>query len=164
MNARHGRISVSHVRMPEDVMFARSVGSVILALAVAWPVTALAAPQGAGSSTAKAPAARSPVDQGAEMFRGYCGACHGSKGVGDGPAAASLKTKPTDLTKLAASNKGQFPAQRVAMVLEFGVAVPAHGSTDMPTWGSTFRVMGDEATVRQRVTALTRYLETIQVK
>jgi hypothetical protein len=50
------------------------------------------------------------------------------------------------------------------MVLEFGVVVPAHGSTDMPTWGSTFRVMGDEASVRQRVTALTRYLESIQVK
>ncbi len=98
------------------------------------------------------------------MFRGYCGACHGRNGKGDGPAAVSLNAKPTDLTRLAASNKGQFPSQRVAMVLEFGVSVPAHGSTDMPTWGSTFRVMGDEATVKQRVTALTRYLETIQVK
>jgi hypothetical protein len=34
----------------------------------------------------------------------------------------------------------------------------------MPTWGSTFRVMGDEVTVRQRITALTRYLESIQAK
>ena len=50
------------------------------------------------------------------------------------------------------------------MVLQFGVVVPAHGSTDMPTWGSTFRVMGDEATVRQRVTTLTRYLESIQAR
>ena len=82
----------------------------------------------------------------------------------DGPAAPALKTRPADLTRLTANNKGQFPAQRVAMVLEFGVVVPAHGSTDMPTWGSTFRVMGDEASVRQRVTALTRYLETIQAK
>ena len=98
------------------------------------------------------------------MFRGYCASCHGRAGKGDGPAAASLRSKPTDLTKLTAGNKGQFPAQRVAMVLEFGVNVPAHGSTDMPTWGNTFRVMGDEATVKQRVTALTRYLETIQVK
>ena len=147
-------------------MFARTVGSVIMAVAVgfALPAFTFAAPQGAGTSTAQGPAARSPVAQGADMFRGYCAACHGAKGTGDGPAAVSLKTRPTDLTKLAANNKGQFPGQRVAMVLEFGVAVPAHGSTDMPTWGSTFRVMGDEATVKQRVTALTRYLETIQAK
>jgi mono/diheme cytochrome c family protein len=142
------------------------VSAVILALSVgAWSGAAVsAAPQGAGVPAANGQGARSPADQGAEMFRGYCGPCHGAKGHGDGPAAASLKTKPTDLTRLAAGNQGQFPAQRVAMVLEFGVVVPAHGSTDMPTWGSTFRVMGDETTVRQRVTALTRYLESIQAK
>jgi mono/diheme cytochrome c family protein len=134
----------------------------ILTLAISGAITAaMAAPQG---TPAAKPQAKSPAEQGSEMYRGYCGPCHGAKGQGDGPAASALKTKPTDLTRLASSNKGQFPAQRVAMVLEFGVVVPAHGSTDMPTWGSTFRVMGDEATVRQRVTALTRYLETIQAK
>ena len=147
-------------------MFARTVGSAIVALAVgfALPAGSTAAPQGAGTPSAKGAGARGPVEEGAEMFRGYCGACHGRSGKGDGPAAGSLTSKPTDLTRLAANNKGQFPAQRVAMVLEFGVNVPAHGSTDMPTWGSTFRVMGDEATVKQRVTALTRYLETLQAK
>lgn len=144
----------------------RHTGTVILAFAfaAALATAVTAAPQGAGASTAKGQSARGPADQGAEMYRGYCGPCHGVKGLGDGPAAAALKTKPTDLTRLAAGNKGQFPAQRVAMVLEFGVNVPAHGSTDMPTWGSTFRVMGDETTVRQRIAALTRYLESIQVK
>lgn len=139
----------------------RHLGAGILAVAiVGLSASVLAAPQGG----AKGPAAKGPMDQGAEMYRGYCGPCHGAKGLGDGPSAVALKTKPTDLTRLAAANKGQFPAERVAMVLEFGVAVPAHGSTDMPTWGSTFRVMGDETTVRQRVTALTRYLESIQAK
>jgi len=98
------------------------------------------------------------------MYRGYCAPCHGMKGVGDGPVAAALKTEPTDLTRLAAQNRGQFPAQRVAMVLEFGVVVPAHGSTDMPTWGSTFRVMGDEITVRRRIAALTKHLESLQAR
>ena len=147
-------------------MRTRHVGSVILAMAIAaglGPVVT-AAPQGAGAPAAKGQPVRGPADQGAEMYRGYCGPCHGAKGLGDGPAAAALKTRPTDLTRLSAANKGQFPAQRVAMVLEFGVNVPAHGSTDMPTWGSTFRVMGDETSVRQRVTALTRYLESIQAK
>jgi mono/diheme cytochrome c family protein len=123
-----------------------------------------AGPGEQGTGTAIKPQAKGPAEQGAEMFRGYCGPCHGIAGRGDGPAAAALKTKPTDLTRLAATNKGEFPAQRVAMILEFGIAVPAHGSTDMPTWGSTFRVMGDETSVRQRVTALTRHLESIQQK
>jgi mono/diheme cytochrome c family protein len=143
-------------------MLMRHAVAGILALSLSGASTAaITAPQ--GTATGK-PQAKGPGDEGAEMYRGYCGPCHGAKGVGDGPVASTLKTKPTDLTRLAAANKGQFPAQRVAMVLEFGVVVPAHGSTDMPTWGSTFRVMGDEATVRQRVSALTRYLEKIQVK
>ena len=50
------------------------------------------------------------------------------------------------------------------MVLQFGVAVSAHGSTDMPTWGTTFRAMGDEASVADRVMTLSRYLQSIQVK
>jgi mono/diheme cytochrome c family protein len=134
----------------------------ILALSISGvSAAAIAAPQG---PPAAKPQVKSPADQGAEMYRGYCAPCHGAKGLGDGPVASSLKTKPADLTRLTATNKGQFPAQRVAMVLEFGVVVPAHGSTDMPTWGSTFRVIGDEAAVRERVTALTRYLETIQAK
>ena len=133
----------------------------ILALTISGVSAAIVAPQ---EPRMAKPQAKSPADQGAEMYRGYCAPCHGAKGLGDGPVASSLKTKPADLTRLTATNKGQFPAQRVAMVLEFGVVVPAHGSTDMPTWGSTFRVMGDEAGVRQRVTALTRYLEKIQAK
>ena len=143
----------------------RHVGAGTLAMAlIAFSGSAIAWPQGAGAPAAKGPMGKSASDPGAEMYRGYCGPCHGVKGRGDGPAASALKTRPTDLTRLAAENKGQFPAQRVAMVLEFGIAVPAHGSTDMPTWGSTFRVMGDETSVRQRVTALTRYLETLQAK
>jgi mono/diheme cytochrome c family protein len=141
----------------------RHVGAGILVLIVGLSSHAAAAPQGSAGSAAKGQTAN-PADQGAELYRGYCAPCHGAKGHGDGPVASSLKTKPTDLTRLAAGSKGQFPGQRVAMVLEFGVVVPAHGSTDMPTWGSTFRVMGDETSVRQRVTALTRYLESIQTK
>jgi len=101
---------------------------------------------------------------GAEMYQAYCAPCHGRKGVGDGPVASSLKAKPTDLTRLAKGNGGQFPAERLGMVLQFGVVVPSHGSTDMPTWGSTFRAMGGEKSAQQRVNLLTRHLETLQVK
>lgn len=144
-------------------MWRRELGTMVaaLALAVAPVLVVPADGQGVGSPAARA---RGPAEEGAELFRGYCAPCHGSKGVGDGPVASALKTRPTNLTRLAADNRGVFPAQRVAMVLEFGVMVAAHGTTDMPTWGNTFRVMGDERQVRQRVTALTRHLETIQAK
>jgi mono/diheme cytochrome c family protein len=166
MERAGSRFSGSGATSRRIVMRMCHLGAVILAMSVGVGLGSAvsAAPQGASAPAASGQGVRSTTDQGAEMFRGYCGPCHGAKGHGDGPVAASLKSKPTDLTKLAAGNNGQFPAQRVAMVLEFGVPVPAHGSTDMPTWGSTFRVMGDETTVRQRVTALTRYLETIQAK
>ncbi|MDH4063754.1 MAG: cytochrome c [Acidobacteriota bacterium] len=142
-------------------MLIRSIGCVIAALAlVGAPAMALSAGgQGAGKPAATS---RGPVEEGAELYRAYCAACHGDKGKGDGPVASALRTTPTNLTRLTAANRGTFPAQRVAMVVEFGVMVPAHGTTDMPTWGNTFRAMGDETLVRQRVTALTRYLESIQ--
>jgi mono/diheme cytochrome c family protein len=137
----------------------RGWGAVVLTAALMWTGTGLGAGPQEGSR-----ATRGPAEEGASMYRGYCAPCHGMKGVGDGPVAASLKTRPTDLTRLTAANRGQFPAERVSMVLAFGVAVPAHGSTDMPTWGDIFRVMGDEAQARQRVSALTRHLESLQVK
>lgn len=38
------------------------------------------------------------IDRGRELFKS-CSPCHGEKGLGDGPAGASLATLPTDLTK-----------------------------------------------------------------
>jgi mono/diheme cytochrome c family protein len=139
------------------------------AMARAWAValglqlaTADVVAQGAGIPAPREPEAAK--DAGAEMYRGYCAPCHGTTGTGDGPAAAALRNRPTDLSRLSARNQGRFPADRVSAVLEFGVSVSAHGSAEMPTWGSTFRVLGDQAGVRERIRALSRYLESIQVK
>lgn len=144
-------------------VFLHTTGCVIAALILMASslLVSAAANQAGGSLTA---GARGPTEEGAELYRGYCAACHGAGGVGDGPVASALKTRPTNLTRLAATNRGIFPAQRVAMVLEFGVMVAAHGTTDMPTWGATFRAMGDDVLVRQRVAALTRHLQTIQAR
>ena len=131
-------------------------GIVIGALCLFLPVVPAAAQNGR-ASVGQAPT-------GAEMYRAYCAPCHGAKGLGDGPVASSLKVKPTDLTRLTVTNKGVYPVERVGMVLQFGVVVPAHGTTDMPTWGSTFRAMGDERSAQERVTALSKYMETLQVK
>ena len=51
---------------------------------------------------------------GSEMFRAYCASCHGVDGKGAGPAAAHLKTRPTDLTRLTSANGGKYPELRVS--------------------------------------------------
>src|ERR1700750_1264417 len=47
------------------------------------------------------------------MFMAYCAACHGNDAKGDGPVGMQLKTKPADLTKIAARNNGTFPEVRI---------------------------------------------------
>ena len=100
------------------------------------------------------------------MYTAYCASCHGSHAKGDGPAAGALKTPPADLTTLAQKNNGKFPSNHVAAVLSGEEEVTAHGSKDMPVWGPVLlRVSHGHATeVQQRITNLTRYIESLQVK
>lgn len=102
---------------------------------------------------------------GQKMYKSYCAVCHGTDGKGAGPAAAALKTRPTDLTTLAQKNGGTFPTAHVTEVLRSGVAV-AHGTSEMPVWGPLFRSLDKNQPVvqQQRVSNLAHYLETIQVK
>ena len=100
--------------------------------------------------------------RGPEMFRAYCAVCHGVDGRGGGPAAASLKKRPADLTQLSRKNNGKFPKVRVGNVIQGNDIVASHGSRDMPIWGSVFRTMGDSATVKLRVDNLTAFLESLQ--
>ena len=39
------------------------------------------------------------VTQGGKVYQTYCFTCHGSKGLGDGPAGGALKPPPRDLVK-----------------------------------------------------------------
>lgn len=100
--------------------------------------------------------------RGPEMFRAYCAVCHGVDGRGGGPAADSLQKRPADLTQLSRKNGGKFPAVRVGHVIQGDDVLAAHGSRDMPIWGSVFRTLGDRATVKLRVENLTAYLESVQ--
>jgi mono/diheme cytochrome c family protein len=103
---------------------------------------------------------------GREMYTSYCAACHGSEGKGNGPAAKSLAVAPTNLSSLARMNGGKFPSQHVVSVLKFGSSVPAHGSAGMPIWGPLFNSLpgSTTSTEQQRISNLTRYLETMQVR
>ena len=103
---------------------------------------------------------------GKDMYVSYCAACHGTDGKGNGPAAKAMKVPPSDLTILARSNKGKFPDAHVYQVIKGDATTAAHGSKDMPVWGPVFRALskGDQATVQLRITNLTSYVESLQVK
>lgn len=103
------------------------------------------------------------ADNGARLYRDYCAACHGPGGLGDGPVASLLNTKPADLTRLAQRHGGKFPTGYVAKVLRFGVKQPAHGTREMPTWGPVFAGnINSNSQEKERVTNLISYLESIQ--
>lgn len=106
------------------------------------------------------------VPSGKAMYKQYCSACHGAEGKGDGPAAFTLKTPPPDLTTLSIRHMGMFPREYVENILRFGPGVRAHGSSDMPTWGSIFQLLdkNNERTVQQRIKNLTDYLASLQKK
>lgn len=103
---------------------------------------------------------------GKDMYVSYCAACHGTEGKGNGPAAKAMKVPPSDLTILSRSNKGKFPDAHVYQVIKGDAMTPSHGSKDMPVWGPVFRALskGDQATVQLRITNLTSYVESLQVK
>jgi mono/diheme cytochrome c family protein len=100
---------------------------------------------------------------GADSFQRYCAPCHGPAGLGDGPVAAALRTRPPDLTALARRNDGAFPRQRVRDYLA-GVGRPlaAHGTTEMPIWGPLFGAFESDARVRARLDNLVTHLESMQ--
>lgn len=58
-------------------------------------------------------APQADVPTGKMDFAENCAACHGTTGVGNGPAAAGLAKRPANLTTLARRNGGEFPATRV---------------------------------------------------
>jgi mono/diheme cytochrome c family protein len=109
------------------------------------------------------------ADAGKMYYRQYCSTCHGPNGKGDGPLAASLKSKSTDLTQLAKKNGGKFPYMDVLDYIDGAKPVASHGSKEMPAWGETFQSdsAGDpmqQAMVRGRLMLLTDYIRSIQEK
>lgn len=131
----------------------------ILAVAAASPLSAYA--QGAAQEKPL------PVTfslTGSEMYKTWCASCHGTAGKGDGPAASDLKTRPTDLTQLAKKNGGKFPTEKVRNYIDGAALAPAHGSREMPVWGTFFRQIGDDKAATYRIVTLANYVESMQVK
>lgn len=111
-----------------------------------------------------------PADLGRGDFMTYCAACHGVSGIGDGTVAEFLTLSATNLTQMSVKNGGIFPRQRAIEVIDGRARVSVHGERDMPVWGNWFKLEADtggadaitEKIVRERITALVDYLETLQ--
>jgi mono/diheme cytochrome c family protein len=106
---------------------------------------------------------------GEEMYRRYCGACHGPAGRGDGVASSTMRPPPEDLTQLAKQNGGAFPTMQVMHYVDGTDHVRAHGDPAMPVWGEVFREeaisdMTRRLEVRGKVMQIVAYLESIQAK
>jgi mono/diheme cytochrome c family protein len=111
------------------------------------------------------PTPTSPAS-GKEMFSMYCTSCHGKDAKGTGPAARALKVPPSDLTLLSAKNGGKFPDVRVYGAIHGDMEMSAHGSSDMPVWGSVFNSMSRDngADTQMRIANLTSYIKSLQNK
>jgi hypothetical protein len=137
----------------------------MLAALVAAAVTGVTGAPRAQHSTKDEPLSLlTPSLSGVQNFTAYCAPCHGHDGRGRGPVAEALTTQPSDLTKLAARNRGVFPTRGVRDYLTHGSeTVQAHGSRTMPVWGPTFRAFdSSDKAVALRIANLVTYLESIQ--
>ena len=106
---------------------------------------------------------------GSDLYRQYCAACHGPDGKGQGPLAASLKTPPADLTRIAERNGGKFDEAALMSVIDGRRAVAAHGPREMPVWGARFEeeLKGEPMHTYVgllQTRSLVDYLRTIQAK
>jgi mono/diheme cytochrome c family protein len=115
----------------------------------------------AAGQVRRGPIQPTAANDGKAMFQQYCTPCHGTDAKGDGPVAKALTKAPADLTQISARNGGTFPAVRVGRFIQGEEDVAAHGTRDMPVWGSLFRSLGD-GVAELRVANLTDYIKSLQ--
>ncbi len=133
----------------------------VAACAIFFSSVALFAQQ---TTIKRVPAKNTVAVSGKGLYRQYCAVCHGTDGKGAGPAAEALKMRPTDLTLMSRNDGGRFPEARTLAILRGETQVAAHGSAEMPVWGT---VLGKSATPDVglgRLHALLNYIEEIQTK
>ena len=123
-------------------------------------------PSAARTQGGQAGQASEAIESGADTYAFHCAACHGPRGLGDGPVARALSHRPSDLTTMARRRGGRFPRKDVSdFVLGRGRPIAAHGTHEMPVWGPLFRELNPfDSRVDVRLTRLLNFLESIQVK
>jgi mono/diheme cytochrome c family protein len=112
-------------------------------------------------------------DLGKTEYYAKCAVCHGLSGKGEGSFGEVLKVNMPDLTTIAKRNGGVFPVERVKMVIDGRATPRAHGTSEMPIWGTRYSIEAApqyddypwdaEVFVQARVLALVDYLHRLQV-
>jgi mono/diheme cytochrome c family protein len=118
------------------------------------------------TSSTLAASAQDP-DYGATLYRHHCASCHGEQANGNGPLAAVLTVKPTDLRTIAVRHQGDFPRELLGRVISGDEVIAAHGTRVMPIWGERLQedvlgMVSKPAVARGRIGFLVDYLETLQ--
>ena len=115
-----------------------------------------------------------PLAYGEREYRQSCAGCHGEEGLGDGPVGGKITPAPSDLQRIAERAGGRFPLYRIYQAIDGRDDVKAHGSPDMPIWGSRFNAEAAhqlapdasravlEMLAATRVMSLVFFLESIQ--
>ncbi len=125
----------------------------------------------AGMLTAPARGAGKADFDATALFRSNCAPCHGFDGQGDGPVAGALAVKPQPLGTLTERHKGVFPYDYIYGVIDGRLAVRAHGSRDMPVWGTYFseqhrgakaRDPATDLSTEQKIRALVDHIRELQ--
>jgi len=78
-------------------------------------------------------------------------------------------TNPSDLTQLGRRNGGKFPSDEVYAVVDGRKEFPSHERLNMPFFGINLEIEEGQspqakARVDARITAIVRYVETLQQK
>jgi mono/diheme cytochrome c family protein len=118
--------------------------------------------------------AQPTTDLGKSEYYKKCAVCHGLSGKGEGSFGEVLKVNMPDLTLIAKRNAGVFPVDRVKMAIDGRATPRAHGTSEMPIWGTRYSVEAapryddfrydSEVFVQVRVLALVDYLNRLQVR
>jgi mono/diheme cytochrome c family protein len=164
----------------EAVSARKRVGSARMAVALGWGVVVLvfggaATSSSAGDADARQDSAQADpmqadpmlAEMGTAPFERYCTSCHGAKAQGDGPVAPALATAPADLTRIAARRGGEFPRGEIGRMIDGRFRIDAHGTREMPVWGTRFgEAIADpglsEEVSRGTIAVLVEYLISIQ--
>jgi len=141
----------------------------IFLLALIFPVTVLAEVVVKEEPLTWDKTARLPGDH---LYQNLCAACHSSDGSGNGMASGALGIGAPDLTRIAASNGGEFPYIEIERLIANSDFRKPHGGSLMPAWEQQFKSvyfrtarnpLQREAYARDRIRELSNYIETIQL-
>ncbi len=89
---------------------------------------------------------------GGELYARFCASCHGVSGAGDGPVAEALAVHVPDLREIAGRSGDRFSRDWLYRIIDGRVSIVAHGTRDMPVWGTGFYdEYGDDAEAQQKV-------------